>query len=77
MTHKKLVSITLPKNAQTDMLTKIKNIIIQFPGDIPVKLVIPQNGSYHEIHIKTKITPSPACIDLLRALVGESNVQNP
>lgn len=76
MTKEKLVCITLPKNAQTDILTQIKNCITQFPGTVPVKLIIPQNGSYHELVIRTKITPDSDCLNQLRALVGDKNVTN-
>ena len=72
-----VVVLTLPHNARRELLTQIKTCITGFPGDVPVRLLIPQNGTYHEVNIKTKITPDNACINQLKTLVGENNVQNP
>ena len=72
----KLVTLTLPKNARKDLLMQIKTCIVGFPGDVGVRLLIPQNGSYHEVNIKTKITPISACLNQLRKLVGGKNVHN-
>lgn len=67
--------LTLPRNSKKDLLVKIKNILINFPGEKAVLLKIPQNGSFKEIKTKTKVENNDLLISKLKELLGEEAVE--
>ncbi len=73
-TQKQMI-ITLDKDAKKNILEQIKTILQEFPGELPVFLKIPQNGSYQEIKTKTKAANDPNLIRKLSDLLGQDSVE--
>ena len=68
------VTINIPRGAKKDILLKIKKIIEKNPGKLPVILMIPHNGDYHQIATKSAVDGSDKCIIELKKIVGDKNV---
>jgi len=55
--------IKLPRGAKKELLVQIKEVLEKHPGDVPVILSIPNNGSFDRVPTKTKVEPSPELND--------------
>ena len=70
----KKITIILPDKSNKEILIKIKQILLAFPGQIPVYLKIPRNGQLKEIKTKTSVAPDSSMIKNLAAIVGRKNI---
>ncbi|MEK7143078.1 MAG: DNA polymerase III subunit alpha [Patescibacteria group bacterium] len=71
--EKKLI-LKLQENSPKEILQKIKEILLQYPGEVPVHLIIPHNGSLKEVKTKTKVSQIEEMMESLENLLGKKNV---
>lgn len=71
--EKKLI-LKLQENSPKEILQKIKEILLKYPGEVPVHLIIPHNGSLKEVKTKTKVSQIEEMIESLENLLGKKNV---
>jgi DNA polymerase-3 subunit alpha len=66
--------ITLGKDVKKEDLTKAKEILSKFPGDLPVILKIAQNGGFREIKTKSTVSPDKNLIKELEKILPNARV---
>ncbi len=69
------LTIDLPKNITKENLTKIKEILVKFPGNLQVFLKINQNGSSREIKTKTKVVKDREMLKSLKEILPAGKIQ--
>lgn len=75
VTNPEKLLITLTKNANKEVLEKIKDVLNNFPGDLPVILKIAANGGFREVKTKTKVEGSPHLVSELKEILKEGKVE--
>jgi DNA polymerase-3 subunit alpha len=73
--NEQVLTVTLPKGSQKEILNQLKAVVTQFPGDVPLMLKIPLNGEYRVVKTKTKVKISPRLLYDLGQIVGQRNVK--
>jgi len=70
------LTITLNKEAKKNDLLKIKKILLDFPGEIPVWLRIPLNhgSDFREVKTKTKVCADKIMLEKLEDIVGQGKI---
>jgi len=68
------LKIYLPNKTTKETLVKIKEILTDYPGELPVILEIKQNGSFSEIKTKTKVSNNRKLAKDLKSLVPEAKI---
>lgn len=71
----KFLYLTLPKTAKRELLEKIKEIVLDSKGDVPIILRVPQDNEYKEIRVKNKVALSEILLEKLRELLGSERVE--
>ena len=66
--------IKLQESAKKELLQKVKEVLLKYPGEIPVYLMIPQNGDFKEIKTKTKVAKTSSITAELEDFLGNKNV---
>ncbi len=73
--HKEMVPnkmiINIPSSTKKDLLEKIKEIISNYPGEIPVWLKIPKNGGFNDIKTKSSVSFDRTLQKKLNELLGQ------
>lgn len=75
VTNPEKLSITLTKSCNKETLEKIKDILNNFPGDLPVILKIASNGGFREIKTKTKVEGSAHLVSELQSILKDGKVR--
>lgn len=68
------LKIYLPNKTSKEILVKIKDILLEYPGEMPVVLEIKQNGSFSEIQTKSKVSNNRKLVNELKKVVPEAKV---
>ena len=77
-----ILVITIPKNADSTILTEIKEVLTTHPGKNPVIVRVPKNGEdlpdgsqgYKEMRTKSRVDSSPVVRRKLKEIVGNENI---
>lgn len=70
------LTITIPPDADKNVLTEIKEILNNHQGKNPVVIRIPKNGEgYKEMRIKSRVDICPPILRKLKEIVGKENVR--
>jgi len=69
-----ILHLKIPKIGANKMLLSLKEILIKYPGETEVILLLPQNGGLKEVKIKTKIELTEDLLIELKNLLSESRV---
>ncbi len=67
--------LKIPKVGTKEMLMKLKKVLLKFVGDNIVVLLLPQDGGFKEVKIKSKVEICPRLLDELKNLLSEESVQ--
>jgi DNA polymerase-3 subunit alpha len=67
--------LNIPKSLAKEDMSKVKSVLLEYPGQARVQIKIKLNGTEKNIVTKTRIDPNKACINKLTYLLGEENVR--
>lgn len=70
-----ILTITIPVDADKNILSDIKEILVSHPGKNPLVIRVPKNGEdYKEMRIKSRIDICPPVLRKLKEIVGKENI---
>lgn len=69
----KALYVTLPPTSSKDILTSLKDIIVEQPGETKVILRVPSAAGYKEIECKTRVAVTDGLLKTLDQTVGDGN----
>ncbi len=67
--------LKIPKVGTKEMLTKLKKVLLKFVGEGTVVLLLPQDGGFKKVKIKSKVEICPGLLDELKNLLSSESVQ--
>ncbi len=69
--------LRLDRTTNKKTLENIKNIVAQFPGEIPLVLELPENSHFKQVKTRTKIKICPELNEKLEAIISKENIKTP
>jgi DNA polymerase-3 subunit alpha len=72
---KTAVEIEIPRNADTDLMKQVNLQWKKFPGENPITVLIPSNGSFKRLDLPFKIDPSAELLKTLEGLLGPNAIK--
>jgi DNA polymerase-3 subunit alpha len=70
----KVLTIVIPLGSKKSQLEDLKNILVDYPGTLPVKLIIQKEDGYQTVSTKATVEPSSELNDKIRQVFGAQSI---
>ncbi len=70
-----MVEVEIPRGANSDVLKQINLTLRRFPGDTPISLLIPSNGSVKRLNLNFTVNPGMDLMQEIEEILGNGSVR--